>query len=80
MEILLTEEERRLVCEISGDFESGNYLIHLRSERYWEFLNEFMQAMNTENPTEKQLQIREYHHQCSDYFYYESLPNDKKLF
>lgn len=83
MNIILTEEEMRLIEQIGADLQTGNHLLRPRSDRYWEFGKEFTAAYDAvENgtATEKQEQIVEYHKQCTDYFYWKKLPDDKKMF
>ena len=81
--LILTEEETSLICQIAYDLESGNHLIYPRSDRYREFFNEFIAAnASVENgiATEKQKQIVEYHKQCTDYEYWNSLSDEEKMF
>ena len=83
MNKILTEEETKLIEQIGCDLQTGNHLLRPRSDRYWEFGKEFSDAYDAVEKgtaTEKQEQIVEYHKQCTDYFYWKELPDDKKMF
>ena len=77
---VLTKREKELISQIACDLENGNHLIRPRSEEYWTFSNEFWEASNTKEPTEKQKDIIEYHNQSTDYFYWKNLPDEEKMF
>ena len=77
---ILTKREKELIENIACDLESGNHLIRPRSEEYWKFSEEFWDASNAKEPTEKQKEILEYYNQCSDYFYWKNLPDEEKMF
>lgn len=79
-ETTLTREEKELIGQIGCDLESGNHLLRPRSDRYWEFMKEFQEAMKAKEPTEKQRYIKEYYHQCADYFFWKNLPDEEKMF
>ena len=81
--LLLTEKECNLICMINADNETGRHLITERSEEYWNMRVEIQEARlrcNIGNASEKDKQIVEYQKQASDYHYWNSLPEDKKLF
>lgn len=76
----LTEREMGFISEIACDMQTGNHLIRPRSDEYWEISKEFYEASNAKEPTEKQKEILEYYKQSSDYFYWDSLPEDERFF
>ena len=78
--LLLTEDETYLIEQATIDNETGNHLLRPRSDEYWAMRKEIYEATKAENPTDRQSQILEYMKQCSDYFYWKKLPDDKKLF
>lgn len=77
---ILTEQEKEHLSRIGMDLQTGNHLLYPRSEEYRAFSKEFAEAYITQNPNEKQKEILEYYHQCTDYFYWKNLPDDEKLF
>ena len=77
---VLTEKEKSLISQIAYDMESGNHLIRPRSDEYWTFSREFYEAANAKVPTEKQNEMIEYYNQSTDYFYWNNLPDEEKLF
>ena len=77
---LLTEEEKELISLVACDIASGNHLLYPRSEEYWSFGKMVNEALTTETPDEKQKEIKEYFHQCTDYFYWKNLPDEDKMF
>lgn len=79
----ITSEEARLIERIAGDLQSGNHLLRPRDDKYWDFWNEMVTARNADidgTANEKQKEMCEYERQCSDYFYWKHLPQEKKLF
>ena len=76
----LTQREKQLICRISSDLQTGNHLLFERGQEYWDFGKEFSEAYAAEVPTDRQKQIVEYYRQCSDYSYWNSLPDDEKFF
>ena len=76
----LTDREKELISQVACDIASGNHLLHPRSEEYWAFGETVTEAINAETPTEKQVEIKEYYHQCTDYFYWKNLPDEDKMF
>ena len=81
--LLLTEKECNLIDAINCDNSSGRHLLSERSEEYWNMrvaIEEARLHKNLGQATEKELQALEYMKQGSDYEYWNSLPDDKKLF
>lgn len=76
----LTEKEKELISQIVCDLETGNHLLRPRSEEYWAFSKEFAEAHMTQTPNEKQKEILEYYRQCTDYHYWNNLPDRDKMF
>lgn len=79
----ITSEEEKLIERIAGDLQSGNHLLCPRDDKYWDFWNEMVTARNADingTANEKQKEMCEYERQCSDYFYWKHLPQEKKLF
>ncbi len=79
----ITEVEERLIEGIACDLQSGNHLLHPRDNKYWDMWNEMVEARKAEEnrtANERQKEMCEYERQCSDYFYWKKLPEDKKLF
>lgn len=79
-EILLTEKELELLYQVILDIETGHNLIQPRDKEYWDFFKVYSEAEFAENPTPKQEQMREFRRQCVDYSYWESLPEEERLF
>ena len=79
-DLLLTKEETELINQATVDNETGNHLLRPRSDEYWAMRKVIYEAFKAQNPTPKQEQILEYMKQCSDYFYWKKLPEEKKLF
>ena len=77
---VLTKREKELISQIACDLESGNHLIRPRNKEYRDFFREFLEVSNTKEPTERQKEILEYYKQCSDYFYWKNLPDEKRMF
>ena len=81
--LLITENEARLIESINCDNESGRHLISERSEDYWNMrvtIELARLANRTGTANEKQKQILEYCKQSADYFYWKGLSEDEKLF
>ena len=81
--LLLTKEECELLTRIATDSQTGNHLLHPRSEAFWKMGREYAEAddaVKAGKATERQEQMVEYVRQCQDYFYWRTLPEDKKLF
>lgn len=78
--LLISEEEMHLLEKINLDLATGAHLVNPRSDEYWEMLRQVAEAEDAKEPTERQAQMLEYIKQCSDYFYWEKLPEEKKLF
>jgi len=79
----ITSEEEKLIERIACDLQSGNHLLRPRDNKYWDFWNEMVTARNADingTANEKQKEMCEYERQCSDYFYWKHLPQEKKLF
>lgn len=80
-DLLLSENECRLIEQACCDNETGNHLLgRKRPDGYWEMRTEIYLASIAEQPTEREAQINEYCKQCSDYHYWKSLPDDEKMF
>lgn len=77
---ILTEQEKEHLSRIGMDLQTGNNLLFRRSKEYWDFHKIFLDAMRAKDPTDKQKEIREYYKQCTNYDYWNSLPDDEKLF
>ena len=77
---ILTEEEKTYLSAIACDLETGNHLIHPRSDEYKVHYQAFCDAVNSKEPTDKQKEMKEYVKQCSSYCYWSNLPDDEKLF
>ena len=77
---MLTKEEKEILSQIACDNETGIHLLNNRPEKYWFLRNEWAAAEMTTVRTERQSEICEYVRQCSDYDYYQSLPNEKRMF
>ena len=81
--LLLSEEECDLIEQINLDNANGRHLLNDRTQDYWNMRVTIEQARlhkNLGQATEKELQIVEYQKQASEYSYWESLPDEKKLF
>ena len=77
---ILTEEEKTYLSAIACDLETGNHLIHPRSDEYKVHYQAFCDAVNSKELTDKQKEMKEYVKQCSSYCYWSNLPDDEKLF
>jgi len=77
---ILTEEDRARLSLIAADIESGNHLLRGRPEGYKACLREFCEAVNADEPTQRQLDMREYVRQCADYRYWNNLPDEERFF
>lgn len=78
--LLISEKEMDLLEKINLDLATGAHLVNPRSDEYWKLQQEIYEAINAKEPTERQAQMLEYIKQCSDYFYWKTLPEEKKLF
>jgi hypothetical protein len=76
---MLTKTEKNTLSKIIMDEESGAYLTRSRSRKYFELRKELNQALETDNPNERQKMLIEFSKQCRDFEYYNSLPDEKKL-
>ena len=79
---VLTENEKKLISQIVTDERTGKYLLKKKQqEGYMEMLEEIKKICKTGKAvTERQKDIMEYFRQCSDCFYYLSLPAEKCLY
>lgn len=79
---VLTENDKRLISQIVTDEGTGNYLLKKKQQKgYVKMCEEIEEICKTDKVwTERQKDIMEYFRQCSDYFYYLSLPAEKKMF
>lgn len=79
---VLTENEKKLISQIVRDEETGNYLLKKKqSDGYVKMREEIEEICKTNKVwTERQKDIMEYFRQCSDCFYYLSLPAEKRMF
>lgn len=77
---VLTKREKELISQIACDLQTGNHLLYPRSEEYLAFSREFADAHDASEPTEKQKEILEYYRQCTDYHYWNNLPDRDKMF
>lgn len=79
--MFITDYEKELLSQVACDNETGNHLLgRKRPNGYWDMRKEWQEATNATNPNCRQQEILEYVHQCSDYDYYNSLPQEEKLF
>lgn len=77
----LTKEELETISQIVCDDETGNYLLgRNRSDEYWQMRDELFVAKHTLLPTQRHIEMLELYRQYSDYEYYHSLPQEKRLF
>jgi len=79
----ISDEEAHLIERINSDLQSGNHLLRPRDDKYWSMWNLMIVARKAEmlhTADERQKEMCEYERQCSDYFYWNSLPEEKKLF
>ena len=78
----LTKEEKAIICTIACDNESGGFLLRERSEDYWKLRKIFSEIYNKSSIelTDKEKDMLEYYNQCSDYNYYISLTEEKRMF
>ena len=67
----LTDEERTLVSQAAADLESGNHLLHERTEAERAMLSELAVTLDTPKweRNERQLEIAEVYKLCTDYDY-----------
>ena len=79
--LLLTDEETSLIEQAVCDNATGNHWLgRKRPDGYWKMRKEIYYASIIIPPTDRQKQINEYYKQCSDYWYWKSLPDEQKLF
>ena len=77
----LTKEELGIISQIVCDDETGNHLLgRTRSDEYWQMRDELFVARQTLLPTQRHIEMLELYRQYSDYEYYHSLPQEKRLF
>lgn len=77
----LTKEDQENISQIVCDDDTGNHLLgRKRSDEYWQMRGELFVARHTFLPTQRHIEMLEYYRQCSDYEYYHSLPQEKRLF
>ena len=77
----LTKEELEIISQIVCDDETGNHLLgRTRSDEYWQMRDELFVARQTLLPTQRHIEMLELYRQYSDYEYYHSLPQEKRLF
>ena len=69
MELLLTEQEQRLISQMAADSETGNHLLRPRSDEYKALLAIFNEIVKKkdEQRTDKGKQICEYFAACKDF-------------
>lgn len=79
-DLLITPQEMQILSNIATDQATGNHLIRPRSREYWKMRAEVGEAFDANPPTPRHAQMLEYIKQCSDYSYWLSLPDEKKLF
>ena len=78
---MLTKEEKELISMIVCDDETGNHLLgRKRPEEYWAMRDELFVARKTMTHTQRQVDLLECYHQHSDYDYFKSLPEEKRMF
>ena len=64
----ITKNESYQLCAAFLTLETGSYLLrNSNDERV--LIREIIEAENTKNPTERQLEILEWKKVCTDYFY-----------
>ena len=77
----LTKEEQENISQIVCDDETGNHLLgRARSDEYWQMRDELFVARHTLLPTQRHIEMLELYRQYSDYEYYHSLSQEKRLF
>lgn len=78
---MLTKEEKEILSQIACDNETGNHLLgRRRSDEYWLMRDELVMIRQGILPTERSIELQEYLRQCTDYDYYHSLPQEKRMF
>lgn len=65
----LTKSESLEFCGAVCDIETGNYLINKRPKERLHVIQELIEALNADNPNERQSEIIEWQKVCTDYFY-----------
>lgn len=84
----LNTDEVLALNTIVTDLESGHHLLypsgHIRQYGYYKkLMAEVQELKSIQNPRElsgRQLEIQEFMKQCSDYYYWISLPNEEQYF
>lgn len=63
---MLSKKDKRLVCSATADFESGNHLLHERTEEEIAMLKELAEALRTpaKKRSKRQKELVEYHKMC----------------
>lgn len=83
-DLLISDEETRLLDKINSDNSTGHHLLARREEAYWNMRKEIAEAEDLKAKgaalSGRQEQILEYLRQGEDYSYWKSLPEEKKLF
>lgn len=74
MELLLTEQEQRLISQMAADSETGNHLLRPRSDEYKALYKKFGEIVNKkeEERTDKDKQMCEYYAACKDFDAYKA--------
>lgn len=82
MELLLTEQEQRLISQMAADSETGNHLLRPRSDEYKALCKKFSEIVNKkeEERTDKDKQMCEYYAACKDYDAYQKFIEKYELF
>lgn len=82
MELLLTEQEQRLISQMSADSETGNHLLRPRSDEYKALRKKFSEIVNKkeEERTDKDKQIFEYYAACKDFNAYRAFCEKYNVF
>lgn len=83
----LNSEEVIALNQIVTDLETGHHLLHpdnpIRQGQYYKNLIGEVKELNSQNHedlSDRQLEIQEFMKQCSDYYYWISLPNEEQYF
>lgn len=79
----LTKKESKDLCYATTDIENGNYLIKRCSNNKLLVIHALVDAINANDPDERQKEIIEWHKVCSDYYYAkkkEYIDDDGKFF
>lgn len=81
---MFTEQEKIYLGMACCDLETGHHLLIKRDPEYYPILNKLFKVIgkvadNIELVTDEEKYIFEYYRQMTDYDYYMSLPEDKRL-